>query len=91
MHNFIPLADDAQPDQATVSTIKRWVREALKLPDETVITISESKCVDPGCPLVETVIAVFDDRGVRKWKLTRPQPAINKVIVTQALATPGTN
>ncbi|HEY4120267.1 MAG TPA: hypothetical protein VGM56_20520 [Byssovorax sp.] len=39
--------------------IKGWVREALALGDDVTILVSELTCKEPGCPPVETVIAVF--------------------------------
>jgi hypothetical protein len=94
MHRFIPpaQADDAVPFAASgpVSAnglaIKQWTRACLQLDDEAVITVSELACADPGCPLVETVIAVFEQGRTRKWKLHRPKAAVTKIMVQQALA-----
>jgi hypothetical protein len=94
MHNFIPQpnADDAPsfaargPVPAPSLAIKKWTRDYLRLDDDAVITVSELACTDPGCPLIETVIAVFDATGSRKWKLTRPKAAVTKIMVQQTLA-----
>ncbi len=96
MHNFIPQppADDAPsssargPIPAHSLASKQWTRDYRRLDNEAVITGSELACTDPGCPLIETVIAVFDASGSRKWKLTRPKSAVTKIMVQQALATP---
>jgi hypothetical protein len=97
MHRFIPpaQADDAVPFAASgpVSAnglaIKQWTRSYLQLDDEAVITVSELACADPGCPLVETVIAVFEEGRTRKWKLHRPKAAVTRTMIQQALAAPG--
>jgi hypothetical protein len=54
-----------------------------------VVTVNESSCVDPGCPLVETQLVVFGADGrTRRWKLTRQRYAIARFILEQALAQP---
>jgi hypothetical protein len=74
------------PDHA--SAIKRWTREVLSLAEDVVITVSEVACADAGCPLVETVIVVFEERSTRRWKLTRPRVAVTRAMVQQTLSTP---
>ncbi len=88
MHTLIPAADDrAQIDPEHTRAIKQWVAEELNLRADDVVSVMEAGCVDPGCPLVETTIAVFgDDGSTRSWKLTRQRYAVAKFIVKQALA-----
>lgn len=91
MHHLIP-ADDTRSgiDPTHTRAIKRWVTEILALGPDEVVAVMESACVDPGCPLVETTIAVFgSDGSTRRWKLTRQRYAIARFIVQQALAQPG--
>lgn len=96
MHNFLPQphADDVPsfaargPVPAHTLAIKQWTRDILRLDDDAVITVSELACTDPGCPLIETVIAVFDQQGSRKWKLTRAKAGISKLNVHLALTAP---
>lgn len=88
MHNLIPAADDrSQIDPSHTQAIKVWVAEELGLGEDDVVSVLEAACVDPGCPLVETTIAVFGaDGSTRHWKLTRQRYAVAKFIVKQALA-----
>lgn len=92
MHRFVPAADAAAgnppPDPAHAAAIRRWTQAYLKLPDDAVVSVFESACADAGCPLVETVIAVFECGRTRRWKLTRPRVAVTKTMVHQTLATP---
>ena len=90
MHRFIPpVEQEVRPlDPAHAEAIKRWTREALGLASDDVVTVSEVACVDPGCPLVETVIGVFGAGAARRWRLTRPRAAVTKMMITQTLATP---
>jgi len=93
MHRFIPPTDVAAlppADPTHTEAMKRWTREILRLGDDAVVTVSELACVDRGCPLVETVIAVFSGDGTRAWRFTRPRVAVTKLMVAQTLATPGT-
>lgn len=90
-HSFIPVegADNAGSDPAHTTAIKRWTRELLALSGDTSITVSELACRDPGCPLLETVVTVFDDAGgTRQWRFTRPRIAVTKLMLQQTLVTP---
>ena len=46
--------------------VKQWVREALTLPPETTILVSELACSEPGCPPLETVVALLYASGVHR-------------------------
>jgi hypothetical protein len=95
-HRFIPpteadagVSGTPALDPAHAEAIKRWTRETLRLPEDDVVTVSEIACVDAGCPLVETVVAVFAaGGGTRSWRFTRPRVTVTKMMVTQTLATP---
>ena len=88
MHRFIPATDAApasEIDPTHTAAIKRWTREILGLGQDDVITVTEIACVDAGCPLVETVVAVFGAGGARTWRFTRPRVAVTKMMVQQAI------
>ena len=91
VHRFIPPAeaDTASAsalDPAHAEAMKRWTRETLRLGDDDVVNVSEIACLDAGCPLVETVIAVFGSGSTRSWRFTRPRVAVTKMMVQQTLA-----
>lgn len=44
---------------AAVRRIKSWVREAAGLGDDCTVMVSELRCREPGCPEIETVVAVM--------------------------------
>lgn len=48
-----------RPDPAHLAAIKSWVSEALALPDDVTVMVTELRCTEPGCPPLETVIAVL--------------------------------
>jgi hypothetical protein len=39
--------------------IKEWVRELLAIDETVTVVVSELTCREPGCPPVETVIALL--------------------------------
>lgn len=78
------------PVPAHTLAIKQWTRDFLRLDDDAVVTVTELACADPGCPLLETVIAVFEEGRTRKWKLHRPRAAVTKIMIQQALTAPPT-
>ena len=46
-----------------IKEIKQWVQASLALPPETTILITELTCTEPGCPPLETVIALLRGPG----------------------------
>jgi hypothetical protein len=62
--------------------IKEWAREALALPAEATLMVSELACSEPGCPPLETVIAVLDDTDApRHFKIHRPMTDVTRADV----------
>lgn len=45
------------------AAIKFWTRQALALPDEFVVSVSEYACGKPTCPNQHTVIMVMSEAG----------------------------
>ncbi len=92
MHHFIPDpaggASAPAIDPSHTAAIRRWAAECLRLPEDAVVSVNEVACIDPGCPLVETVIAVFEDGRTRSWKFTRPRVAVTRMMVEQTLLRP---
>lgn len=57
-------------DQA--DRIKAWTRAVFHLSDEATVMVTELECREPGCPPIETVIAVFKGPGrTRQYKIHR--------------------
>jgi hypothetical protein len=50
--------------------IKAWVRAVFHLNDKTTVLVPELECREPGCPPIETVIAVLQGPGdTRRYKI----------------------
>jgi len=43
--------------------IKAWTRAVFHLNDETTVMVTELECREPGCPPIETVIALLKGPG----------------------------
>lgn len=94
-HLYIPAELGAGGDTPTRQTtpdqlaaIKRWTRECLGLTDEDVVFVHELNCRDPGCPMVETVVAVIAEKCIMRWKFERPGFAVTQAMLKMALAQP---
>jgi hypothetical protein len=63
----------------TARRIKDWTRELLALGEEVTILVSELTCTKPGCPPVETVIAVFRGKeDTTKYTVHRPSAEVTR-------------
>jgi hypothetical protein len=57
---------------ANTANVKRWVRELFVLSDDATVMVTELRCSEPGCPPLETVIAILSENGNRQYKLHKP-------------------
>lgn len=69
----------SQGGAATARRIKDWVREVLAPGDDVTILVSELTCSEPGCPPIETVIALFKGREEpTKYKIHRASADVTR-------------
>jgi hypothetical protein len=54
---------------SNTARIKRWVGELFALSDDAAVMVTELHCSEPGCPPLETVIAILSENGNRQHKL----------------------
>jgi len=59
-------------DPRAATRARRWVREALGLDEGTVVLVRQLACHEPGCPPVETVLAVLHEGGTVARTVHRP-------------------
>lgn len=64
--------------------IAQLARRTLGLTEDTAVTVSQLACREPGCPPVETVIAVLGPAG-RRWTIHRPLADIDDAMVVGLL------
>lgn len=60
------------------------VRTVLDLPDDVVVAVQQLACREPGCPPVETVLAVLGTPP-RRWAIRRPLAEIDDDLVADLL------
>jgi hypothetical protein len=73
-----------RPGAARARGIGDLVRATLGLPADVAVTVQQLACREPGCPPIETVIAVLQ-RPPRRWTLHRPVAEIDNGLVTGLL------
>ena len=57
-------------DPQHLAAVKRWAAEAFQLTEDTTIMVTELRCTEPGCPPLETVIALLHPQtGTRQHKV----------------------
>ncbi len=52
-----------------IARVKAWVRELFTADAEETVLVTELQCTEPGCPPVETVIALLGASGSRQYKV----------------------
>jgi hypothetical protein len=83
----MPLLGRSNHDPARgrrAAEIAELVRVTLGLPDDVAVTVQQLSCSEPGCPPVETVIAVLA-APPRRWIIHRPLAEIDDALVTSRL------
>ncbi|QYN34033.1 hypothetical protein K1T35_37200 [Pseudonocardia sp. DSM 110487] len=78
-----PLRDPARGRRA--GDIAALVRTTLRIPEDIAITVQQLSCREPGCPPVETVIAVLGTPS-RRWTIHRRIAEIDDAAVVGVLA-----
>lgn len=58
--------------------IKEWMRQAFDLGEDVIVMVSELRCLEEGCPPLETVIAIMREDG--KQEMHKLYKAVHKVI-----------
>lgn len=48
---------------AKIRAIKEWARQALRMTEDATVMVTELRCTEPGCPPLETVVAVLRSPG----------------------------
>jgi hypothetical protein len=61
-----------------VEAIRAWISARLQLTTDAVILVSELRCTEPGCPPLETMIAIMTGKR-RQFKIHKSLAAISAV------------
>jgi hypothetical protein len=83
---FIPRKTLNRPTNAALE-LKAHARTVLNADDETVVSVSERDCRDPGCRGAETIVLVLHPRRAAKAvKIEKPLEQISLSDLSDALA-----
>ena len=67
-----------RPNLERARRIKKVLREALSLPDDVTVTVTELACLEEGCAPVETVIGLLrPDAPQLQCKLHKPMDTVD--------------
>lgn len=75
-------------DPVQSAAVKDWTRAVLGLDQETGVLVQQLACIEPGCPPVETVIAVLHEAGTVSRTIHRPLADVREADVRLAFTTP---
>jgi len=82
-----PIATDPR-----ITAVKATVRALLQLDEQTAVMVRELACTEPGCPPIETVVAVLPEAGEsQRWTLHQPVEAITEADLRAVLLYSPTN
>ena len=74
----LPFGSPGRRDPGLAAQIKQWAVEVFDLGDEaTTVMVTELRCSEPGCPPLETVIALLGPSGPpRQHKIHKPMAEV---------------
>jgi len=73
---------------AATGQVRRWVEEQLGLDEPITVLVTELACHEPGCPPIETVIALLGRTESKTWKIPCPAAELTAADVAAVLARP---
>ena len=68
--------------------VKDWVRSAFALGEGSTVMVAELACSEPGCPPVETVIAILDAGTTCRFTVHRPIAEVSEADIRALAHTP---
>ena len=67
------LGGKRKSNSQAIQQVKAWVFEALQLEEKTSLMVTELRCTEPGCPPIETVIALLKpSHPTQQYKIHKP-------------------
>ncbi|MFN3323265.1 MAG: hypothetical protein ACK5AZ_07205 [Bryobacteraceae bacterium] len=77
------LFQERSPGASKISEIKRWVEEEFVLGEEFTVMVTELRCTEPGCPPLETVVAILGGPEPRQYKLHKGAAEVNRADIAR--------
>jgi hypothetical protein len=70
--NFDLFGSRPRTDPKRIAEVKEWTAEVFRLGADGSVMVTELRCTEPGCPPLETVIAILDQPGQpRQFKIPK--------------------
>ena len=67
------LGGKRKSNSQAIRQVRAWVFEALQLEEKTSLMVTELRCTEPGCPPIETVIALLKpSHPTQQYKIHKP-------------------
>lgn len=67
------LGGKRKSNSQAIQQVKAWILDALQLEEETSLMVTELRCTEPGCPPIETVIALLKpSHPTHQYKIHKP-------------------
>ena len=85
-----PFAPRRPASNTGAGNIRQWTREQLHLAEDAVVTVTEIRCRESGCPDLETVVSIFEaSRPARSLRVGKATGKITQADITLALELEG--
>jgi hypothetical protein len=67
------LAGKRKSNSKATQQVKTWALDVLQLEEHTSLMVTELRCTEPGCPPIETVIALLKpSHPTHQYKIHKP-------------------
>ena len=67
---MLGMFDNERPNPEAVERVKAYFVERFALPDDTLVSLAELRCHEPGCPPIETAITARGaDGDMQDWRI----------------------
>ncbi|MCU0649205.1 MAG: hypothetical protein MUF00_14495 [Gemmatimonadaceae bacterium] len=73
-------------DPVALARVRAWACAAAALDEDAPLFVTQLACAEPGCPPLETVIALVDGANSRKVTVHRAVAEVTQADVERALA-----
>lgn len=74
----------SKADPRKIEQLKTWTYELLELDWEIPVSVSQLRCTEPGCPPLETVVAVMTNPA-KQYKIHKSIDAIEYTDICTAI------
>jgi len=75
---------DQQTHPEKIQQIKQWIYDVLEINEKISVSLSQLRCTEPGCPPIETVIAILD-KPQRQYKIHKPIAELEQIDIHNLL------